>query len=117
MTEFLTITEVAARLKMSKSGVYQAIKRGQLPPPIKMSTHLVRWDSADFEREALERLAEKQPRRVSRSGRPPDQKNYGRRKKADTVEAAGTVETTEPTETAAGATDTAGAVEGRPNEE
>ena len=45
---YLTRSEVAAVLGITPSGVDQAVKRGTIPPPIRLSTRLVRFLAEDY---------------------------------------------------------------------
>jgi len=46
--EFLTVKDVAARLTIGVSTVWRQVKKGNLPPPIKIGDS-TRWRRADLE--------------------------------------------------------------------
>jgi predicted DNA-binding transcriptional regulator AlpA len=46
---FLSCASLARELEVSESTVYEMVRRGVLPPPIKMSPGCVRWCWADVE--------------------------------------------------------------------
>lgn len=59
----LTATEVMALVGLRRTALYAAIRRGDLPRPVRLGPQAVRWRSTEL-REALDRL----PRAVSQYG-------------------------------------------------
>jgi predicted DNA-binding transcriptional regulator AlpA len=53
----LTVDDVAAMLSMGKSTVWKLLKKGQFPPPTKLSTRTTRWSKQTV----LEFFAAKNP--------------------------------------------------------
>lgn len=41
--DYMTATEVATFLKVTRVTVYRMIRRGQLPEPVRLSTRCSRW--------------------------------------------------------------------------
>jgi excisionase family DNA binding protein len=66
----LTVTQVMARLNVSKTSVYGLVKNGALPKPIKIGGS-ARWDELELEA-AIERwkAARDEPQTPTRRGRP-----------------------------------------------
>ncbi|MCZ7675611.1 MAG: helix-turn-helix domain-containing protein [Roseovarius sp.] len=55
---WLTVNDVAARYSCGRVTVYRMLKAGQLPPPVRFSPRMTRWDrealdAADAERTAV----------------------------------------------------------------
>jgi predicted DNA-binding transcriptional regulator AlpA len=48
--EFLTVDEVADRLRVGKRTVWRWVARGSMPQPLRFSTICVRWRIADIDR-------------------------------------------------------------------
>jgi len=46
LRSFLRIKQVKAATGMSRSWIYEAIRRGEFPPPIQLGIRAVAWDSA-----------------------------------------------------------------------
>lgn len=45
MSAYLTAREVAARLKITRNTVDVLVRRGKIPPPIRLGSRLLRWDA------------------------------------------------------------------------
>ena len=45
----LTVKEVAATIGCSRNHVWRMVKKGQLPPPLKISTRIRAWRSDEIE--------------------------------------------------------------------
>ena len=43
------VRQVGARIVRSKSWIHAAIKRGEFPPPVRISTRCTRWKSTDVD--------------------------------------------------------------------
>lgn len=48
-SDFMTATEVAVYLRVSRVTVYRMIRRGQLPEPVRFSARCSRWRRCDVE--------------------------------------------------------------------
>lgn len=46
LRSFLRLKQVKAVTGMSRSWIYEAIRRGEFPPPVVLSARAVAWDSA-----------------------------------------------------------------------
>ena len=46
LRSFLRLKQVQAATGMSRSWIYEAIRRGEFPPPIQLGIRAVAWDSA-----------------------------------------------------------------------
>lgn len=53
----LSVQQVAARMNMSASWVWAALKSGEFPEPRRLSTRCTRWDSAAIDRYIEEQFA------------------------------------------------------------
>lgn len=53
---FMSVATLARELDVSESTVHEMVRRGVLPPPLKLSSGCVRWNWADV-RTALSSLA------------------------------------------------------------
>lgn len=47
---YLSAETLAAELEIAESTVYELVRRGVLPPPIRLSPRCARWSWADVER-------------------------------------------------------------------
>lgn len=47
--EYMTATDVAAFLSVTRVTVYRMIRRGQLPEPVRLSTRCSRWRRSSVE--------------------------------------------------------------------
>jgi predicted DNA-binding transcriptional regulator AlpA len=64
--EFVTADDVAAMLRVSRRTVFRMRQRNELPPPVEVSRHIVRWRLADL-REFVNKLPSRQSRRRTES--------------------------------------------------
>ena len=73
LPQYLTRKEAAQMLRLSPSGLDQAVKRGTLPPPVHISTRQVLYNPLHYTSEALEAWVTAHPRPPAkpRPGRPP----------------------------------------------
>lgn len=62
-TSLLRLPEVSRRTGLSRSSIYDRVKRGSFPAPIRLDHRLSAWVSADIDRWIAGRIAE------SRNGR------------------------------------------------
>jgi excisionase family DNA binding protein len=53
---YLTVREIAAKLKISVSGVYSLVRHGTLPPPLKFGK-LSRWSEEQLEEVEQQQLS------------------------------------------------------------
>ena len=47
--DYMTATEVANFLKVTRVTIYRMIRRGQLPQPVRLSTRCSRWKRSSVE--------------------------------------------------------------------
>jgi predicted DNA-binding transcriptional regulator AlpA len=47
--DLLTIEDVASELGVSSQTVARAVRRGEFPPPLRLSPHVIRWPAAVVE--------------------------------------------------------------------
>lgn len=68
--QLMSVRDVMARIGVGKTAVYDAIKRGDLPPPVKIGGS-ARWIPEEIE-DAIESAKEKrnEPALITRRGRP-----------------------------------------------
>jgi predicted DNA-binding transcriptional regulator AlpA len=72
-SELLTPDEVADLFKVSKRTVFRMRAAGLLPPPLELTTNLIRWRASDIQRFIGElRIRKARRRRRSRVVAPPD---------------------------------------------
>ena len=43
MTEFLTIQEVQARIKLGRTTIFKMLKKGTFPQPVRINCRVSRW--------------------------------------------------------------------------
>jgi predicted DNA-binding transcriptional regulator AlpA len=55
LSDFCTIEDVAVTLRVSTQTVARMVKRGEFPPPLRLSSHVIRWPAAAVD-EYLESL-------------------------------------------------------------
>lgn len=56
--QLLTVTDLCERLKLSRGGIYNMVRVGTLPKPVKLSARCVRWRPEDVEA-AIARLVDR----------------------------------------------------------
>lgn len=57
LRSFLRIKQVIATTGMSRSWLYEAVKRGDFPAPIALGARAVAWDAADIAAWQQERIS------------------------------------------------------------
>jgi predicted DNA-binding transcriptional regulator AlpA len=45
-SDFCTIEDVAVALRVSTQTVARMVRRGEFPPPLRLSSHVIRWPAA-----------------------------------------------------------------------
>lgn len=58
LRSFLRLSEVKTATGMSRSWLYEAIRRGEFPAPISIGVRAVAWDSADIADWQASRIAQ-----------------------------------------------------------
>lgn len=52
----LKLAQVKSTCGLGKSAIYQAVKRGEFPPPVRLSMRAVGWRASDIDRWMQSRL-------------------------------------------------------------
>jgi len=54
---FLPLREVCRRVALKKSSIYDGVKRGTFPPPVRVSARAVRWTNTSVDEFIKQKIA------------------------------------------------------------